>query len=151
MRNRRLSTSAIHRLQDRATALRAKIFRFLPCAVCLSFNKRNYETVPAHLLNSGNYGSKKWDIWNLLPLCSKHHTDGTEISSHAPGGDTQVIKNFHAWLKNTLPQHYNWYVLNKDDRAPHKLSLGDMGEICNGLEYYAENPEAAEKLIYEKD
>jgi hypothetical protein len=89
-------------------------------------------------------------MWNQLPLCSKHHTDGTEISSHAPGGDTGVIKNFYAWLKNTLPEHYNRYVFNKEDRTPHKLSLGDMQEICEELEYLAGNSEAAEKLIYEK-
>lgn len=150
MRNKRKSTSKIHRMQDKATSLIAKIFRFQPCAVCLSFGKTNCETVPCHLLNKGSYGSKKWDMWNLFPGCSEHHTDGKEISSHAPGGDTQVIKNFYAWLKNTLPEHYNWYIANKEDRAPHKLSLGDMQEICEGLEYYAGNTEAAEKLIYEK-
>lgn len=150
MRKKRKSTSPIHRLQDKAKSLIAKIFRFLPCAVCLSFGKTNHETVPAHLLNSGSYGSKKWDMWNLLPLCSKHHTDGTEISSHAPGGDTGVIKNFYAWLRNTLPRHYNWYVINKEDRAPHKLSLGDMQELCEGLEHYALHSEKAEDLIYEK-
>lgn len=96
------------------------------------------------------YGSKRWDIWNLLPLCSDHHTMGTEIASHAQGGNTQVIKNFHAWLQNTLPEHYNWYVANKEDRAPHHLSLGDMGDICEGLEYYALHPEKVEELIYEK-
>lgn len=150
MRHKRLSTSKIHRLQDQAKQYLAKIFRYRPCAVCLSFGKKNYETIPAHLLNKGSYGSKKWDIWNLVPLCSKHHTDGTEISSHAPGGDTGVIKNFVAWLQNTLPEHYNWYIINKEDRAPHKLSLGDMGEICGRLQHYADHPEAAEKLIYEK-
>ena len=138
-------------MQDKATGLVAKIFRFRACAVSLSFGKTNYETVPCHLLNKGSYGSKKWDIWNLLPLCSEYHTDGTVISSHAPGGDTRVIKNFYAWLKNTLPEHYNWYVINKEDRAPHKLILGDYQAICENLQYYADNPDAAEKLIYEKN
>lgn len=150
MRKKRIPTNAIHRLQDRAERFLAKIFRFLPCVVCLTFNKHNYKTVPCHLLNKGNYGSKRWDIWNILPLCAEHHTNGTEISNHAPGGDTRVIKNFYAWLKNTLTQHYNWYVINKEDRAPHKLSLGDMQEICDGLEHYALHSEAAEELIYEK-
>ncbi len=140
----------IHRLQDQATRYLAKIFRFLPCAVCLSFGKTNCETVPAHLLNKGSYGSKKWDIWNQIPLCAEHHTNGTEISSHAPGGDTGVIKNFVAWLQNTLPQHYNWYIINKEDRAPHKLTAGAMSGICDDLKHYADHPEAAEKLIYEK-
>ena len=150
MRKKRLSTSPIHKLQDQATKLIAKTFRFLPCVVCLSFNKHNYETVPHHLLNEGLYGSKRWTMWNLLPLCSEHHTMGTEIVTEAAGRDTGVIKNFMAWLKNTLPEHYNWYVSNKDDRAPHKLTLGDMGEICSGLQYCADHPGEAEILIYEK-
>ena len=149
MRKKRLSTSARHRLQDKAKRLIDKIFRFLPCPVCLSFNKENHETVPCHLLNKGNYGSKRNIIWNNLPMCSEHHTNGTEISSHAPGGDTKVIKNFYAWLKNTLPQHYKWYIENKEDRAPHKLTLGDLSGICDDLQYYADHPEAAEKIIYE--
>jgi len=119
--------------------------------VCLSFGRSNVKTVPCHLLNKGNYGSKRYIIWNQLPMCAFHHTNGTEISSHAPGGDTQVIKNFYAWLKNTLPEHYKWYIENKEDRAPHKLSSGDMGEICDYLQHLADHPEEAEKLIYEKD
>lgn len=127
------------------------IFRYLPCVVCLSFGKSNHETVPHHLLNKGNYGSKRFILLNLLPLCSTHHTMGTEIVTEAAGGDTSVIRNFLAWLKNTLPKHYEWYIENRDDRAPHKLTLGDMGEICDGLEHLAKHPEEAEKLIYEKD
>ena len=150
MRKKRLSTSATHRLQDKAKKLLDKIFRYLPCVVCLSFNKHNPETVPCHLLNKGLYGSKRHIIWNQLPMCSEHHTNGTEISSHAPGGNTEVVKNFVAWLKNTLPKHYLWYIENKEDRAPHKLSLGEMGEICDDLQYYADHPEKAEELIYEK-
>lgn len=150
MRNKRIPTNAAQRLQDKAKRLINKIFRFLPCAVCLSFGKSNYETVPCHLLNKGLYGSKRYKILNLLPLCSEHHTNGTEISSHAWGANTSVIKNFTAWLKNTLPLHYKWYIENKEDRAPHKLSLGDLSEICNDLQYYAENPDKAEELIYEK-
>ena len=76
---------------------------------------------------------------------------GNDIVTEAAGGDTGVIKNFVAWLKNTLPQHYNWHIINKEDRAPHKLSLGEMGGICDNLKYYADHPEAAEKLIYEKN
>jgi hypothetical protein len=75
---------------------------------------------------------------------------GDEIVTEAAGGDTSVIKNFIAWLKNTLPLHYKWYVANKDDRAPHKLSLGDMQDLCEGLEHYALHSEKAEDLIYEK-
>ena len=150
MRKKRLSTSAIHKLQDKAKRLIDRIFRFLPCVVCLSFGKNNYETVPSHLLNKGNYGSKRYTILNNLPLCSEHHTDGTKISSHAPGADTSVIKNFYAWLKNTLPKHHEWYIENKEDRAPHKLTLGDYGEICEELQYLADHSEKAEELIYEK-
>lgn len=150
MRQKRLSTSPTHRLQDQAKRLIDKIFRFLPCVVCLSFNKSNYQTVPCHLLNKGNYGSKRHIILNLVPLCSEHHTNGTEISSHAAGGDTQVIKNFEAWLKNTLPKHYQWLIENREDRAPHKLTLGELSRICDDLQHYADHPNQAEKLIYEK-
>ena len=150
MRLKRLPATERHRFEDRAKQLINRIFRFLPCAVCLSLGRENCETVPGHLLNKGMYGSKRHVIMNNLPLCSEHHTDGTEISSHAPGGDTGVIKNFYAWLKNTLPEHYNWYMANKDDRAPHKLSLDDLGEICDDLQFYADHPEKAEELIYEK-
>ena len=115
MRKKRIPTNAIQRLQDKAKRLLNKIFRFLPCVVCLSFGKSNHETVPCHLLNKGMYGSKRNIIWNNLPMCSEHHTNGTEISSHAPGGDTSVIKNFYAWLKNTMPNHYLWYIENKED------------------------------------
>lgn len=151
MRVKRLSTSARHRLQDQAKCLIDRIFRYSPCVVCLSFNKSNCETVPSHLLNKGNYGSKRNLIMNILPLCDEHHTKGTEISSHAFGGNTQVIRNFEAWLKNTLPIHYKWYIENRDDRAPHKLSLGELGQICDDLRHYADHPSQAEKLIYEKD
>ncbi len=150
MRKKRLSISLIHRLQDKAKRLIDRIFRFLPCVVCLSFGKSNHETVPCHLLNKGNYGSKRYIILNNLPLCAEHHTNGTEISSHASGGDTQVIKNFEAWLKNTLPKHYKWFIENREDRAPHKLSLSDMGQICDDLQYLADHPNQAEELIYEK-
>lgn len=150
MRNKRIPTNATHRLADKAKRLLDKIFRFLPCVVCLSFGKSNYETVPCHLLNKGMYGSKRHIIWNQLPLCSEHHTNGTEISSHAPGGDTSVIKNFYAWLKNTLPVHYKWYIENKEDRTPHKLSLGELSEICEELQHLADHPDQAEELIYEK-
>ena len=138
-----------HRLQDQAKKLLDKIFRFLPCVVCLSFNKSNYETVPHHLLNTGKYGSKRHIIWNLLPLCSEHHTMGTGIVTEAAGKDTQVIKNFEAWLKNTLPKHYQWYIENREDRAPHKLTLSELGEICDDLQYYADHKDKAEQLIYE--
>ena len=149
MRTKRKSTSATHILQDQAERLIAKIFRFLPCAVCLSFNKTNCETVPHHLLNKGNYGSKRHILWNLIPLCSNHHTMGTEIVTEAAGGDTSVIKNFEAWLKNTLPLHYKWYIENREDRAPHRLTLNERSQICDDLKYYADHPDIAEKLIYE--
>lgn len=149
MRTRRKATSKAHVLQDQAKRLIDRIFRFLPCAVCLSMGKTNCETIPHHLLNKGLYGHLRHSIWNLLPLCSEHHTMGDKIVTEAAGGDTQVIKNFIAWLKNTLPRHYNWYIIQKADRAPHKLTLGDQSEICDDLKHYAENPDKAEKLIYE--
>ncbi len=136
----------MHRLKDQAKRYLDKIFRYLPCAVCLSSSKSNCATVPHHLLNKGNYGSKRHIIWNLVPLCSDHHTMGIEIVTH---GNTQVVKNFEAWLKNTLPQHYNWLIVNREDRAPHKLTLGEQAEINDDLQYYAENPDKAEELIYE--
>ncbi len=136
----------MHRLKDQAKRYLDKIFRYLPCAVCLSSGKSNYATVPHHLLNKGNYGSKRHIIWNLVPLCSDHHTMGTEIVTH---GNTQVVKNFGAWLKNTLPQHYNWMIVNREDRAPHKLTLGEQSDINDDLQYYADHPDKAEKLIYE--
>lgn len=149
MRNKRKQTTATHRLQDHAKRLIDRIFRFLPCAVCLSSGKSNDETVPHHLLNKGNYGSKRFVIWNLVPLCSEHHTMGDEIVTEAAGSNTSVVKNFLAWLKNTLPRHYEWYLENKEDRAPHKLTLGDLGQICDDLQDLVDHPEKAEKLIYE--
>ena len=136
----------MHRLKDQAKVLIDKIFRYLPCAVCLSSGKSKHETVPHHLLNKGNYGSKRHIIWNLVPLCSDHHTMGAEIVPH---GNTQVVKNFGAWLKNTLPRHYHWMMVNREDRAPHKLTLGEQAEINDDLQYYADHPGKAEKLIYE--
>lgn len=68
---------------------------------------------------------------------------------HAWGSNTQVIKNFVAWLKNTLPKHYQWYIENKEDRAPHRLTLGEMGKICDDLQHLADHPDQAEQLIYE--
>lgn len=138
-------------MQDRAKRLIDKIFRYLPCAVCLSSGKENNETVPHHLLNKSNYGSKRYIIWNLIPLCSEHHTMGTEIAAEAVGKDTSVVRNFEAWLKNTLPRHYRWYIKNKEDRAPHKLTLGDLGKICEELQYLADHPAKAEELIYERN
>ena len=149
MRTKRKPTTATHRLQDHAKRLIDRIFRYLPCAVCLSSGRTNCETVPHHLINKGNYGSKRFIIWNLVPLCSDHHTMGTEIATEAAGKDTQVVKNFFAWLKNTLPIHYKWYIENKEDRAPHKLTLGEMDRICDDLKDLADHPAKAEKLIYE--
>jgi hypothetical protein len=71
---------------------------------------------------------------------------GDDIVTH---GSTQVVKNFEAWLRNTLPQHYNWYIVNKEDRAPHRLTLGEQSDINDDLEYYADHRDKTEKLIYE--
>lgn len=153
MRNKRIPANATQRLQDRAKRLIDKIFRHLPCVVCLSLGRsgeRIHRTIPAHILNKGMFNHLRYVLMNLLPMCDEHHTKGKAISMHAWGADTTVIANFNAWLKNTLPIHYKWYIENKDDRAPHKLSLGDLDRICEDLQYAADHPGKAEKLIYEK-
>lgn len=153
MRHKRLSTSPIHRLQDQAKRLIDRIFRYLPCVVCLSLGRkgeRTFRTIPGHILNKGMYAHLRCIVMNLLPVCDEHHTKGKAISMHAWGSDTSVIKNFEAWLKNTLPLHYKWMVDNREDRAPHKLTLGDWSEICDDLEHLADHPVQAENLIYEK-
>ena len=152
MRVKRKSTTAALRLQDQADGLIKRIFRYLPCVVCLSMGRRGekiHQTCPGHILNKGMYGHLRNIIWNLLPVCDEHHTKGKAISMHAWGSNTQVIKNFNAWLKNTLPIHYQWYLDNKEDKAPHKLSLGERSQICDDLKYYADNSDKAETLIYE--
>ena len=149
MRTKRLPANLNQRLQDQAKKKIDRIFRYLPCVVCLSFGKENNQTVPHHLLSKANYGSKRHIIWNLLPLCSTHHTMGTEIVTEAAGGDTQVIRNFEAWLKNTLPLHYKWYIENREDRAPHKLTLSERGQIYDDLKYLEDHRIQAEELIYE--
>lgn len=152
MRTKRIPQNAIHRLQDQAKRLIDRIFRFLPCVVCLSMGRRGeriHRTVPCHILNKGMYNHLRYIVMNQLPMCDEHHTKGKDISMHAWGGDTSVIRNFTAWLKNTLPRHYEFYIKEKNDRAPHRLSLGDISDICEELQFLKDNPVAAEKLIYE--
>jgi len=96
------------------------------------------------------FGHLRYVLMNLLPMCDEHHTKGKAISMHAWGADTKVIANFNAWLKHTLPLHYQGYIENKEDRTPHRLTLSELAEICEDLQYLADHPEQAEKLIYEK-
>jgi len=129
-------------LITKATRLRGEIFKHLPCAMCLLLNQEtNTATVPHHVLHKGSYDRLRFEIWNLVPLCNFHHS----------WSDTSEEAFRLVFLLNYLPRHHRYYLNERDNRKPVQQTVESLTKICADLQYYADRPDNAEYLIYEKD
>lgn len=136
--------TTIKTLKKTAERLLPRIFRRLPCVVCLFLdNKRNNKTHPHHLIRRGCNIYHKYRIQNQIPLCDDHHIFNDYISAHGKK------KGFDGFLKEYLPIHYK-YMTGNNHRF-QKMTIYDWEKLVEELQFYADNKFEAEKLIYETD
>jgi len=120
------------------------IFRRKYCIVHYKNSGRQvcFNVEKHHLIKQGQSTRYKFNIRNILPICKNKHRNEQD-SAHEAGD------KFMAWVKENLPLHWAWYKKHKNE-SPRTLYAADWAEICDDLQYYANNSYEAEKIIYEK-
>lgn len=145
MRYKRKPDSLIKQLKEQADTMLLSIFRYQPCYVCKTVKFSGFKsTVRHHLIKQSQDGRLKYNIWNIIPLCTSHHQGNDEIAAH---GSISAMEAFDEWFKTYLTLHYNWMCENRNAPA-RKIDIDDMEEIIADLQTIINN-NTAEKIIYE--
>lgn len=132
------------RLKKEAEKLTDAIFRGKYCIVHFIDSRRfvTYNIEKHHLIKEGQSTRFKFVLMNILPVCkNKHRFD--KDSAH------EAEEKFLAWVKENLPLHWAWFEQHRYEKTRH-ISPGDWQDICDELRHYLNNPEEAERIIYEK-
>jgi len=91
-------------------------FRGLPCVVCGT----NYATAGHHIIPKSRSLRHRHSTENIIPLCPKHHTMGTDICAHSQS--SLAVGRFLDWLLANRHDQYRWAEDHERDKCTFKAA-----------------------------
>lgn len=82
-------------------------FHGQPCEVCGSIEG----THGHHIAAKSRSKALRYDIRNIVILCARHHTMGTDMAPHATS--QLAVERFCQWFKETHPARHKWITENE--------------------------------------
>ena len=81
------------------------------CAVCQSTTCESHHLIPRQ------HNATRYEIWNGICLCARHHQFCPDVSPH------QNAAGFLRWLEHNHQLHYRWYK-ESDESGKYKKFKG---------------------------
>ena len=91
-------------------------YRGKPCIVCGTTNK----TAGHHLIPKSRSLRHRHSTENIVPLCPKHHTMGSELAAHSQS--FLVVARFADWMREHRPAQYQWVLDHEHDACEYKTA-----------------------------
>jgi len=87
---------------------------YRPCAICTSLGICNtYQIAGHHIIPKSRSRLLRFDLRNIIPVCSDHHTTGNDICPHSL--NNCAVDNFDEWVQNNKPEDWNYLQEHKHD------------------------------------